>query len=105
MVSEKYNSRYSKRGYYVEKNNNDKVIVTVAMGEKGTSGYTISVDKINIIEGGVEIYVEETYPPKDSNVLTVITYPIIQIEFEKMPEYVKVRSTDDFQDFEIINIE
>ena len=103
--SSQYNGSYSKRGYYIENSDNGKVIVTVAMGTQSTGGYNISVVKVNIIDGGVQIYVEETSPSKDVIVTDAITYPIIQIEFNQMPEYVLVQNLDTFQNFEEINID
>lgn len=96
------NRNYPKRGYYVE-NSNGKVIVTVAMGERGTGGYGISVAKVSIIDGGAQIYVEETSPSKGAIVTQAFTYPIVQVEFSQMPEYILVQSLDTFQNFEQVD--
>lgn len=103
--SSQYNGSYSKRGYYVENSDNGKFIVTVAMGMQSTGGYNISVAIVNIINGGAQIYVEETSPSKDANVTDVLTYPITQVAFNQMPEYILVQSLDTFQNFEKINID
>ncbi len=100
--SYKYDENYSQRGYYVKQLKDGKVRVTIAMGEKNTGGYNISILRVNIIDGGAQIYIEENSPSKDSIVTEAFTYPIAQVEFNAMPEYITVQSLDTFLEFEKI---
>ena len=96
------NQEYKTRGYYVEEKDN-KVIITLAMGEKNTGGYSINLVKVNMIDDGVQIYFEENKPSEKDVVTEAFTYPITQIELEKMPKYVKAQSLDNYEELTRVN--
>ncbi|MDE5539873.1 MAG: protease complex subunit PrcB family protein, partial [Bacilli bacterium] len=102
LDSYQFDANYIKRGYYIKQLEDGKVRVTVAMGEKNTGGYSISILKVNIIDKGVQIYVEETSPAKEDVVIAAFTYPVAQVEFNMMPEYIMVQNSDNFLEFEKI---
>lgn len=102
VLDNKDDSKYSTRGYYVEEVNN-KVLVTVAMGEKNTGGYSINLVRVNIIDDGAQIYFEEDKPSEKDVVTQAFTYPILQIEFDKMPKYIMAQSLDTYEKLERIN--
>ncbi len=93
-------SQYENRGYYVEKTNNGKILVTIAQGMHNTGGYNISITKVKFIDGGVQIYVDETSPELYEIVTQAFTYPIAQVEFDKMPNYITIKSNNNFENFE-----
>ena len=82
-------SKFTTRGFVVS-TLDDKTLVTVAMGEQSTGGYSISVTKIDIKNNNVVIHVEEKYPPKDSAVTQAFSQPIVQIAFAKKPNNIVV---------------
>ena len=89
-----YDSKYSKRGYYIEKiNNTDSVIVTIAMGIQKSEGYSIKIKDVEIeIETDfAKINVEET-SPGDEQIITnaTITYPCTKIKFSKNLHYLYI---------------
>ena len=84
-----YDSKYSKRGYYIEKiNNSDSVIVVIAMGIKKSEGYSIKIKNVEIeIEAKTnfaKINIEES-SPGDEQIVTnaTISYPCTKIKFSK----------------------
>ena len=87
-----YDSTYNEKGYYINESV-EKVILTIAMGEKPTSGYEIKIKKIEINNDKITIEVEETKPYNKNVTLQVITYPTTQIEFNKMPKSINIKST------------
>ena len=96
------NKDYKTRGYYVEEKDN-KVIITLAMGEESTGGYSINIVKVNMIDDGVQIYFEENIPSEKDVVTEAFTYPITQIELDKMPKYVKAQSLDNYEELTRVN--
>ena len=95
------NSKYAKRGIYYEEDN-DGANVTVASGEKPSGGYSIKVDKIETEGKDVTIYVYEIKPTKDEVVSTVITYPVVQINFNPIPSRVSVINNETEESFPLI---
>lgn len=87
-----YDSTYNEKGYYINESG-EKVILTIAMGEKPTSGYEIKIKKVEINNDKITIEVEETKPYNKNVTLQVITYPTTQIEFNKMPKSINIKST------------
>ena len=92
------NSKYEKRGIYYEEDNNG-ANVTVASGQKPSGGYSIKVDKIETEEKIARIYVYEIKPTKDEVVSTVITYPVVQINFNPIPSRVSVINNETRESF------
>lgn len=81
-----YDSKYSKRGYYIETNNNsDSMMVIIAMGSKKSEGYSIKIKNIviSIEQLLARIEVEETSPGDDQIVNGNIIYPCVKIKFSK----------------------
>jgi hypothetical protein len=99
---DEYNSEYNKRGYYYEEKN-DKAIVTIAMGKKPSSGYSINVEKIENDESEVTIDVYESKPPEDASVTHALTYPVVQIKFKQIPSKVNVIDAETGESFSLIN--
>lgn len=96
-------STYIKRGYYIQQLDDEKVIITIAMGMKNTGGYDISIKEVNVIEDEVQIFVQEESPFGEATM--AFTYPIVQIEFNKMPEEITIQNFNTFEEFELINLE
>lgn len=90
-----YNIEYIKKGYYVNELENGKVNITIAMGERSTGGYEISIKNIKIKEEKVVIYVEEKSPAPTDRVTEAFTYPTVQVEFNKMPKNIDIKSIDE----------
>ena len=60
------------------------------MGEKPSNGYSIDVKEVKIVGNYAAIYVVEKSPGKDETVTEALTYPIIQIKFNKLPSSIKI---------------
>ena len=102
-----YDSKYSKRGYYIENiNNNDSVIVTIAMGMKNSGGYSIKIKNIDIINDDelVQIFVEESSPGADQIVPDVITYPYAKVKFNQKPQNLFIINDETLEEFKEVNI-
>ena len=95
------NSKYEKRGIYYEEDNNG-ANVTVASGQKPSGGYSIKVDKIETEEKIATIYVYEIKPTKDEVVSTIMTYPVVQINFNPIPSRVYVFNNETEESFPLI---
>lgn len=98
-----YDSKYSKRGYYIEKMNNDSVIVTIALGLKNTNGYSIRIKDIRIEMLYVSIKVEETSPGVEQIISNITTYPCTKIKFDKEPTELSIKN-DNYEFFEEVEI-
>ena len=100
-------SKYSTRGYYIEKmNNTDAVVVTIAMGMKKNRGYSIRIKYIDIYHYSeyVIIYVEETSPNDGERVPDVITYPCAKIKFDKKPNSLDIINAETSEIFEEVEM-
>ena len=100
-----YDSKYSKRGYYIEKmNDTDSVILTIAMGMKNSGGYSIRIKSFSIYSGYVDIEVEETSPESGHIVTQAVTYPCVKIKFDKKPDIIHIINTEIYEVFEEVEI-
>ena len=88
-----YNGIFRRRGY-LYKIEGDSVIYTIAMGEKTSGGYSIEVKEVKIKGDSATIYVTEKSPGKEDIVTDALTYPIVQVKFNKFPSSIKVISYD-----------
>lgn len=95
-------SDYSKRGYYIEKLDNNKTLVTVSMGTQYTGGYEIDVVGIDVYGKNVQINVKEQSPAEDDIVLQVLTTPITQVLFHVNPDSLLVFNKTTNQYVELI---
>ena len=96
-----YNKIYSEKGFSY-KMENDSVIYTVAMGRKPSSGYSIDVKKIKIKGNSVIIFIKETSPEKNKGVDDVLTYPIVQVKFNKLPTKITVINYETNENYSLV---
>ncbi|MBQ6323619.1 MAG: protease complex subunit PrcB family protein [Bacilli bacterium] len=99
LESNEYASKYKTRGYYIEENAG-KVLVTIAMGEKNTGGYSISITDVEVNNNSATIYIKEKIPKDEDIVTMAFTYPIARIEFNEMPTKISVYNLDNNEEFE-----
>ena len=100
-----YDSKYSKRGYYIEKmNDTDSVILTIAMGMKNSEGYSIRIISCSIYSGHANIKVEETSPESGHIVTQAVTYPCVKIIFDKQPDNIYIINTEIYEVFKEVEI-
>ena len=102
LATDDLNSVYKERGYYITEKDN-KVLITIAAGMKNTGGFAIKINDIKINNKNVKIYIKETEPPKDSNVIQVINYPIVQVELNEKPESLLIKNIDDNSIYSKVN--
>ena len=103
LESNQYSSNYSERGYYLESMDDGQLKVTISMGVKSTGGYRMVIQKINILNDDVQIYVSEDSPKRDEIVTDAFTTPNVQILFNKNPKSIVVMNYDDNQYYKQIN--
>lgn len=60
---------------YTEKVNDEVNKVTIDWGEQGSSGYSVTIDRIEFNHNVATIYYSLHYPDPNKDYLTVITYP------------------------------
>ena len=89
IKSSSYNSNYKTRGYLLLEKYNKNILI-IAMGERNTGGYSITVTKVEIKGNEATVYVKETSPELDAVTTQVLTQPIAQVEFSKKPEKITV---------------
>ena len=93
--SDQYNSKYKDRGYtYEVDEESESAIYTIAMGEKPTGGYSITIKKVKINRDIAVIYVAEKVPGNNEVVTDAFTYPIAQVKFNFVPSFVEVINSD-----------
>ena len=97
-----YNGIFRRRGY-LYKIEGDSVIYTIAMGEKTSGGYSIEVKEVKIKGDSATIYVTEKSPGKEDIVTDALTYPIVQVKFNKFPSSIEVISYDSGESFPSLN--
>ena len=59
--------------------------VIVKLGARGSSGYSLRTENVEINGNDVKIYVKEIEPEKEMFYLTVITYPYTALKFDFKP--------------------
>ena len=92
-------SGYTEKGFKVEPKG-EKALLTLALGERGSSGFSIIVNEIHENEGSYIVYIHEQIPTGDNtSYLTVITHPMIQVELEDIPKTVYVYEIDSGDEF------
>ena len=90
-----YDKTYTNRGYRLYFDKDVKgVVLTIAMGERPTGGYSINIRKIKIKEYSVTIYVTEKAPFEGEIVNEAITYPIIKLKFNTAPSIEEIINSD-----------
>ena len=100
-----YDSKYSKRGYYIEKmNDTDSVILTIAMGMKNSGGYSIRINRLSIYSGYADIEVEEDSPESGQIVTQAVTYPCVKIKFDKKPNRIHIINAKSYEIFKEVEI-
>ena len=93
--SDQYNNKYKDRGYtYEVDEESESAIYTIAMGEKPTGGYSITIKKVQIKKDIAVVYVTEKFPGKNEAVTEAFTYPIAQVKFNFVPSFVEVINSD-----------
>lgn len=97
-----YNGIFRRRGYLYNIEG-DSVIYTIAMGEKTSGGYSIEVKEVKIKGDSATIYVTEKSPGKEDIVTDALTYPIVQVKFNKFPSSIEVISYDSGESFPSLN--
>ena len=103
IKSDGYNSKYKVRGYYIDALDDRKVLITISSGMKNMGGHGIDIENITIHNKNVKIEVKETEAPDNVKVLSVINYPIIQVELSEMPESLIIKNIDDNTSFKKIS--
>ena len=89
--TDEYNTKYKNKGYYINKQSDDKILITIALGTKNTGGYSVELDRIYTDNKGTTyIYVKEISPNNGDVVTQAFTYPTIELELNKMPTNIKV---------------
>ena len=91
-VKEENNNLYSAKGYSFSKKR-DYVIYTISMGEQPHSGFSISIEKVEIEGNSATIYVKENLPNHRDNIGfddVLLLYPTAKVKFNRLPSKVKV---------------
>ncbi len=107
IQKEPYKEKIISRGYAFAEEK-EKNIVVIAMGEKKTGGYSISIEKVITNNSEATIYVSETSPKPNETVTQAFTYPNVQIEFNRKPTKITVineKTKEIFREIEIKNID
>ncbi|MCI6820010.1 MAG: protease complex subunit PrcB family protein [Clostridiales bacterium] len=75
----------------------DDIYVIVTRGEKPTSGYTVSVEKIELEKknngSNLVVYAAFSDPSKKTAVSQIITYPVqaVRTDLKKLPDSIELR--------------
>lgn len=90
ILENKDDSSYKEKGYKIIDEDNKEILI--AMGEKNSGGYDITID--NVKQKGKEtiIYIEEIKPVNGEIVTMALTYPTIKIKIDKTTKNIKVRN-------------
>ena len=86
-------SSYTTRGYQVKQTDGNATL-TIAMGEKQSSGYAMVVNSAYKIGNDLYVYIEEQIPSKEEQSLTVITHPMLQLQMSSSFEHIYVYNVE-----------
>ncbi len=84
-------SGIKEQGYVITKND-DKVIITIGMGERSTGGYSLEITKILANQDILNIEVKPHNPSPDSAVTQAFTTPAVVVELNVLPRTIKIAS-------------
>jgi len=91
-------SSYTKRGYlYVETGN--RRVLSIAMGEKPTGGYSLSVTNIYKKGNDFYVYVKEQQPNAAESSIALLTHPVISIVLDEKPEKIFVYNVENGEEY------
>ena len=89
------NSGIINTGYKISKSEN-KYLLTIALGEKSTGGYSIEITKIIVNNDVLDIHIKEITPNRDSVVTQAFTTPAIIIELSALPETIHIIDSNNY---------
>lgn len=84
----------AEKGYYLFQSEKEEAYpykILIAMGERSTGGYDISITDIEYNGSCMTITVKETNPPSGAVVTEAITYPTCAVELSELPLSIKVK--------------
>ena len=87
------NSGITNQGYVISKSE-DKVTITIAMGERSTGGYSIEITKIVANQDILNIEVKVNNPSSGAIVTQAFTTPAIVVELNVLPNTIKITSNN-----------
>ena len=96
ILEAKSDSNFTLKGYKINKLNG-KVILTIGLGKQAKTT-SIGVDKIETDNDTVKVYISELPAAKEKT--EDDNYPIIEVEFNKMPTYLSVIESKNNQELE-----
>ena len=100
---DQHNSQYNKRGYYYDEDEKQyRTFITIAMGEKSNGGYSIDVEKIEMNEEGVTIYVNENKPEEGAITTSDMTYPVVRIKFNFISNRITIVNNETGEKFPLL---
>ena len=91
-------SNYTKRGYLYVENGNSKVL-SIAMGEKPTSGFSLSVTNIFKKGNDYYVYVKEQQPNATESSIALLTHPVVSINLDEKPDKIFVYNVESGEEF------
>ena len=99
-----FSKTFGNRGFYAEEEDtvdnqeaDVPALVTISLGIKETTGYSVKVDHIEIDGNNTTIYVKEEY--SDKNVENKQSLPLVRVEFVRMPNNISVKDVDSGEEF------
>ena len=100
---DQHNKQYDKRGYYYDEDEKQyRTFITIAMGEKSNGGYSIDVEKIEMNEEGVTIYVNENKPEEGAITTSDMTYPVVRIKFNFISNRITIVNNETGEKFPLL---
>ncbi len=99
-----FSKTFGNRGFYAEEEDtvdnqetDVPALVTISLGIKDTTGYSVKVDHIDISGNNTTIYVKEEY--NESKVENKESLPLVRVEFVRMPNNIVVKDIDSGEEF------
>jgi len=81
---EKHTVPYVPKIPYPKINFFEKMVICAFMGERPTTGYSISVERIWVEEEKIYVEIAKSSPPKNAVVGEVLTYPYVFVSLERI---------------------
>lgn len=82
----------SEEGYKIfDDESGEHVYLAVFAGQKPSTGYGVEITKVEVSKETTKITVKQTAPPGDSDVATVLTYPMDIVKLQELTDDIELK--------------
>lgn len=92
----------SEKGYKIlDDSSNEYMYLAVFAGQKSSSGYSVEITKVEVSEEKTKVTVKQIEPTKDSDVASILTYPMDIVKLQEITNDIELKYIEDSNDSDI----